>query len=78
MISGFRKTSGRKHTYKSAIEHKCNGKMTASLGSDESLLKPKRISLTDIDGPQKTPRTEGYKVEVKKGSGVMLFLDTES
>lgn len=58
MISGFRKP-GRKDAYKSVIEHKSNGKMTASLGPDELLLKPKRISLTDIDRCQKTPRTEG-------------------
>lgn len=59
MISGFRKTSGRKHAYKSVIEHKSNGKMIASLCPNELLLKPKKISLTDVDRRQKTPRTEG-------------------
>lgn len=50
MISGLRKMAGRKHANKSEIETKGCGKMTASLGPDEFLLKPKGISLTDSDG----------------------------
>ena len=50
MISGLRKMSGRKHANKSERETKGSGEMTALLGPDEFLLKPKGISLTDFDG----------------------------